>query len=109
MTDYKCVKTNLSWLRPEDVKKYSIWSDINTYGRRALGNPPLDLEPKVTGLLKDDAIFWALGQAYIILRNQDWKITKLDIEGDKNDYIIKLEDELGAVRTIHIAQEDEPS
>ncbi|HEY1613148.1 MAG TPA: hypothetical protein VGF97_05570 [Rhizomicrobium sp.] len=105
MSTYKCVSTDGSLASPDDPT-YRVFVSILSYGRRGLGEPSLDLEPKVSGLLRNDAIFWALGQAQIILRNtEDAHITKLDIDGDKSDCFIQIEDPLGLIQSIHIAKE----
>jgi hypothetical protein len=107
MTIYKCIDTDIPWQNPNDAPSYSIWVSILTYGQHAgLGRPRFDIEPKIRGLLKDDAIVWALGKAHIITSNEDWKIKNTDIEGDKDHYLIRLEDKLGATYLIEIHQDD---
>jgi len=108
-TAYKCIRAGLSYLNPENEMTYDIFVSVLSYGKHAgLGHPPLDLEPKVCGLLKEDAIFWALGQAQMMVEGGDWRITKRDLEGDKTKYVIWLEDELGARREISILEASDP-
>lgn len=107
-TAYKCISTGVFFLSPDDQPTYDVFVSILTYGNRSgLGNPPLDLEPKISGLLKDDAFFWALGQAQVFLDGGAWRITKRDLEGDKTNYGIWLEDNLGARRGILISEVSE--
>jgi hypothetical protein len=84
MTTYKCIGSDISWQNANDAPSYSIWVSILTYGQHAgIGRPPFDVEPKVRGLLKNDAIVWTLGKVQFITSNEDWKIKNTDIEGDK--------------------------
>ena len=107
-TAYKCISTGVSFLSPDSQPTYDVFVSVLTYGNHVgLGNPPLDLDPKISGLLKDDAFFWALGQAQIILESGDWRITKRDLDGDKTSYGIWLEDKLGARREILISEVSE--
>lgn len=106
-TAYKCVSTGVSFLGPEDEPKYDVFVSVLSYGNRAgLGPPPFDIEPRVRGLLKEDAIFWALGCASY-LETGGWRITRRDLEGDKLKYGIWLEDPLGARREIVISEDSE--
>ncbi len=60
----------------------------------------------LSGLLKEDAYIWALGQAQVIMNNGgSWQITRLDnLDLDKRSFSIELEDKLGARYGIHIAE-----
>ena len=108
-TAYKCVRAGLSYLDPESEMTYDIFVSVLSYGKRAgLGNPPVDWEPKVSGLLKEDAIFWALGQAQMMVDGGEWRITRRDLDGDQTKYGIWLEDKLEARREILILEASDP-
>jgi hypothetical protein len=52
-------------------------------------------------------LFWARGQAQVILDSGDWRITKRDLDGDKTRYGIWLEDKHGARYEILISEVSE--
>lgn len=104
-TVYQCIAADFptDFVAGPPGPTYDIFVSLLSYGKRGLGTPPLDLKPRISGLLKDDAFCWALGQAQVILGDASWRITKLDLDGDKREYFILLEDKLGAQRAICIS------
>ena len=58
----------------------------------------------MSGLTKADAQMWALGQAQVMLINDDWKIIKNDLFDKPEKAVIDLEEKkLGAKYSIHVA------
>ena len=83
---------------------YSVWVQTLTYGRRGLGLPALDLEPVVSGLVKEDADMWARGAAHVMLSSGNWRIVEDTMHDDKaKNRVIVVEDELAAKRSILVA------
>jgi hypothetical protein len=86
---------------------YSVWVQTLSYGRRGLGLPAVDLEPVVSGLVKEDADMWALGTAHVMLSSGNWRIVKDTMRDDKankaKERVIVVEDELAAKRSILVA------
>lgn len=83
----------------EYATTYSVWAQLLTYGKRGLGMPAIEWEPAISGLLKSDAEFWALGKAYF---NPDWKVVKNTLFEKTESTTIVIEDKLGAKWSFHV-------
>lgn len=69
MARYKCLDDHYS-------NTFSVWGFVMSYGCPNLGAPPICVEPKVSGLLKDDAVFWAQGQIQMMIDGGRWKVVE---------------------------------
>src|SRR5689334_19364097 len=99
MARYKCIDDSFS-------KTFSVWVFVTTYGKRNVGTPPIPSEPKISGLLREDALFWAWGQARMMIDGGSWRMAERGPDEVGTGEVTILEDKEGAKYSIHVADED---